>query len=430
MSETNAKNKSGKQTEIGEIPESWKVVELGDYSELITKGSSPKWQGFDYCDKGILFVRSQNVGLGRLDLSEVAYLPKEFNQKEKKSILQKNDLLINIVGASIGRVALANDIVEGGNINQAVAIARLKRGVEPFFIMAFLLALDGQFQLHKRKKDIARANLSLQDIKNLLIPLPPLPEQRAIAHVLQTIQEAKSARQREFALERECKAALMDYLFSHGTKDEPRKQTEIGEIPESWEVVRLGEATEIIMGQSPKGDTYNTDGEGEPLINGPAEFGSEYPTPVQWTSKPTKLCKDGDILFCVRGNTTGRMNIADQSYCIGRGIAAIRGSIQKSDTLFIRNLLECEIPSLYRIAIGGGSTFPNISTVHLKNYTIALPSISEQAAIAEILQACDTKITALEQEAERLDELFHAMLDELMTGQRSAVPLIDSELPN
>ena len=260
------------------------------------------------------------------------------------------------------------------------------------------------------------------------IPLPPLPEQRAIAYVLQTIQEAKAARQRELALERERKAALMDYLFSYGTKGEPHKQTEIGEIPESWEVAKLGEITEIIMGQSPKGDTYNTDGEGEPLINGPAEFGSEYPTPVQWTSKLTKLCKDGDILFCVRGNTTGRMNIADQRYCIGRGIAAIREKIQKSDTLFIRNLLEYERSSLYRIAIGGGSTFPNISTAHLKNYTVALPSISEQSQIAEILQAFDAKIAALEKEAERLDELFHAMLDELMTGQRSAVPLIDSEL--
>ena len=179
------KGEPRKQTEIGEIPESWEVVELGNYSELITKGSSPKWQGFDYCAEGIFFVRSQNVGLGRLELSEVAYLPKEFNQKEKRSVLQKNDLLINIVGASIGRAAVANDIVEGGNVNQAVAIARLKQGVEPFFVMTFLLTLGGQFQLHKQKKDIARANLSLQDIKNLLIPLPSFSEQAEIAEILQ-----------------------------------------------------------------------------------------------------------------------------------------------------------------------------------------------------------------------------------------------------
>ena len=84
-------------------------------------------------------------------------------------------------------------------------------------------------------------------VKNTIIPLPPLLEQRAIAHILQTIQEAKSTRQREIALERERKAALIDYLFSHGAKGEPRKQTEIGEIPESWEVRKLDKLYELIQ---------------------------------------------------------------------------------------------------------------------------------------------------------------------------------------
>lgn len=188
-----------------------------------------------------------------------------------------------------------------------------------------------------------------------------------------------------------------------------------GTLPENWEVARLEEATEIIMGQSPKGDTYNTDGEGEPLINGPAEFGSEYPTAVQWTSKPTKLCKGGDVLFCVRGNTTGRMNIADQRYCIGRGIAAIRGRIQKSDTLFIRNLLEYERPSLYRIAIGGGSTFPNISTAHLKNYTIPLPPLPEQRAIAHVLQTIQEAKAARQRELALERERKAALMDYLFS---------------
>ena len=77
-------------------------------------------------------------------------------------------------------------------------------------------------------------------LREFSVVCPPLLEQRAIAHVLQTLQEAKFTRQREIVLERERKAALMDYLFSHGTEGEPRKQTELGEIPESWEVVRLG----------------------------------------------------------------------------------------------------------------------------------------------------------------------------------------------
>ena len=72
-------------------------------------------------------------------------------------------------------------------------------------------------------------------LRELSVVIPSLPEQRAIASILGAIQEAKFARQKEIALERERKAALMEHLFSHGTKGEPRKQTEIGEIPESWE---------------------------------------------------------------------------------------------------------------------------------------------------------------------------------------------------
>ena len=199
-------------------------------------------------------------------------------------------------------------------------------------------------------------------------------------------------------------------------------------LPENWEVVKLGEATEIIMGQSPKGDTYNTNGEGEPLINGPAEFGSEYPTPMQWTSKPTKLCKDGDILFCVRGNTTGRMNIADQRYCIGRGIAAIRERTQKSDTLFIRNLLEYRRSSLYRIAIGGGSTFPNISTVHLKNYIVSLPPLPEQRAIAHVLQTIQDAKFARQRELALERERKAALMDYLFSYGTKVEPRKQTEI--
>ena len=413
------------------LPEHWKTEKLGQLCRVF---SGYGFKTSDYTKEGIPLIKIGNLQDGEVVINpDNDYMPESWQQKEQlqKFILKSRDILIALTGATTGKTAVVSPNLAGTFLNQRVGkIELISPDVEQDFILVAIKTRFFQEVIQQNILRSAQGNISPSSIAQIPIPLPLLPEQRAIAHVLQTIQEAKAARQRELALERERKAALMDYLFSHGTKDEPRKQTEIGEIPESWEVAKLGEITEIIMGQSPKGDTYNTDGEGEPLINGPAEFGSEYPTPVQWTSKPTKLCKDGDILFCVRGNTTGRMNIADQRYCIGRGIAAIRERIQKSSTLFIRNLLEYERSSLYRIAIGGGSTFPNISTAHLKNYTIALPSISEQSQIAEILQAFGAKIAALEKEAERLYELFHAMLDELMTGQRSAVPLIDSELLN
>ena len=82
------------------------------------------------------------------------------------------------------------------------------------------------------------------------------------------------------------------------------------------------------------------------------------------------------------------------------------------------------------LSLGRGATAKHLNVRDVKQLEIPIPSLNEQQKISEILKACDTKIAALEQEAERLDELFHAMLDELMTGKRSAVPLIDAELPN
>ena len=84
--------------------------------------------------------------------------------------------------------------------------------------------------------------------------------------------------------------------------------------------------------------------------------------------------------------------------------------------------------NLNRLQRKGGQPLITQSVIH--ELKIPLSPLPEQRAIAEILQACDAKIAALEQEAARLDELFHAMLDELMTGKRSAAPLIDAELPN
>ena len=171
---------------LPELPKSWIWIRLEHATERITKGSSPKWQGFDYVIKGIPFVRSQNVIWGKMDLSKIAHLPKEFNEKESKSILIKGDVLLNIVGASIGRSAIATKEVEGGNVNQAVAVIRLMdMGLNNTFLMNYLISADAQDRINKEKVDVARANLSLGDISNLIVPLPPEEEQSQIINEME-----------------------------------------------------------------------------------------------------------------------------------------------------------------------------------------------------------------------------------------------------
>jgi len=135
------------------------TTKLGEVSDLVTKGSSPNWQGFNYTEKGIAFVRSQNVGWGTLDLSNVAHLPAAFNEKERKSVLKTGDVLLNIVGASIGRAALATREIEGGNVNQAVAVIRLdQQRMLPKFLILSLLSPSVQATIHAEKVEVARAN--------------------------------------------------------------------------------------------------------------------------------------------------------------------------------------------------------------------------------------------------------------------------------
>ena len=157
------------------------TTKIGVVANLVTKGSSPNWQGFMYTGSGVVFVRSQNVGWGNLDLSEVAHLPPAFNEKERKSVLRTGDVLLNIVGASIGRAAVATPEIEGGNVNQAVAVIRLNQErMLPKYLMLNLLSPGTQAAIHAEKVDVARANVSLSDIKDFVILFPSLAEQGAI----------------------------------------------------------------------------------------------------------------------------------------------------------------------------------------------------------------------------------------------------------
>lgn len=172
-----------------DIPNSWTWCKLGELTKTITKGSSPKWQGVSYTDKehGILFVTSENVGAEQLLLSKEKYVGKGFNAMHPASILQKGDLLTNIVGASIGRTAVFDLDVADANINQAVCIIRLVNQNIADYVLKFLNSAVAIEMMTKKSVDSARANLSLTSVTNLLIPLPPLAEQKRIVAKLEEI---------------------------------------------------------------------------------------------------------------------------------------------------------------------------------------------------------------------------------------------------
>lgn len=173
-----------------------------------------------------------------------------------------------------------------------------------------------------------------------------------------------------------------------------------------WKPAKLLDVAEIIMGQSPSGETCN-DSEGIPLLNGPTEFTGKFPLPVQYTTDPKRFSEKGDILFCVRGSTTGKMNWSDQVYAIGRGIAAIRHKKRSTANYFIKGLIEYSLEEL--LAGATGSTFPNVSRTDLENIEILLPPLPEQEAIAEVLSSLDDKIDLLHRNNKTLEQLAETL---------------------
>lgn len=170
--------------------------------------------------------------------------------------------------------------------------------------------------------------------------------------------------------------------------------------------ITLGEMADIIMGQSPAGESCNIHGVGVPLLNGPTEFGPKHPYPNQYTVDPKKQSKKDDLLFCVRGSTTGKMNWADQPYAIGRGIAAISGKNGYPNS-FIRAVIELKLESLLIKATG--STFPNVNKELL--HTLRLPFVSPTRAqeIARIVEAIDNRISLFRDTNTTLEAIAQAL---------------------
>jgi len=173
------------------------IIKLGEVAKRITKGESPEWQGFAYQDSGPIFVRSENVLWGKLDLSKTAHISEEFHQKLSRSQLFKGDVLINLVGASIGRACVVPDTIGNANVNQAVAVISFDLGqLDSDYLIHFLLSPLTQDIIHGGKVETARPNISLGGLRKLIIPIPPLPEQLRIVAYLDSLQAKVDALKR------------------------------------------------------------------------------------------------------------------------------------------------------------------------------------------------------------------------------------------
>ncbi|WBM74387.1 restriction endonuclease subunit S [Saprospira grandis] len=200
----------------------------------------------------------------------------------------------------------------------------------------------------------------------------------------------------------------------------------IGEIPEHWEVTKMKYTNKIIMGQSPSSDDYIFEPIAQPFLQGNAEFGSKYPSPKVWCDNVNKSAEKGDILISVRA-PVGALNIANQKYGIGRGLAAIRADMHHSQYLYyyLYSLND------YLNSLGTGSTFKAISTTDVGNIVIPIIPEMEQQQIVAYLDKKTAQLDRLlglkEEKIKLLQEKRTALINQVVTkGLDRTVTMKDS----
>jgi type I restriction enzyme S subunit len=416
-------------TELGPLPEEWEVVRLGEVFEIQQgKALSPRAR---VGERKRPFLRTANVLWGRVDVSTLDEM--HFDEEEEARLaLMPGDLLM-CEGGDIGRTAIWEGQLPLVLYQNHLHRLRVAEGsIEPLFYMYWMQAawtLLGLYGGAGNKTTIP--NLSRSRLAALVVPLPPLPEQRAIAHVLRTVQRAKEATERVIGALKELKKSLMQHLFTYGAvpvyqaDQVPLKETEVGPVPEEWRVVRLGELFEIQQGKalSPKARagvrkrpflrTAN-------VLWGRVDLGVFDQMHFDEEEEARLALVPGDLLVC-EGGDIGRTAIWEGQLPLvlyQNHLHRLRAAREGVDPLFYMYWMQAAwlLLGLYGGA-GNRTTIPNLSRSRLAAFAVPVPPLSEQRAIAHVLRSLDRKIETEEARRRALEALFRSLLHHLMTAK-------------
>ncbi|MDK1335441.1 restriction endonuclease subunit S [Cronobacter turicensis] len=208
--------KSYKHTELGLIPVDWIISTIDECANKVGSGKTPSGGSSVYTEAGHPFVRSQNIGWGKLELSDIAYISDSIHKTFPGTELVENDVLLNITGASIGRCALSDFRIAGGNVNQHVCIIRLNSDkLIPKLLVELMNADIGQNQIDSFQAGGNREGLNFSQVRQLRFAIPiSLEEQNTIATILSDMDAELTALERKLAKFLDLKQGMMQQLLT------------------------------------------------------------------------------------------------------------------------------------------------------------------------------------------------------------------------
>lgn len=360
----------------------------------------------------------------------------------RSSIGQKFSRLGDIVlttKGTVGRTARIDIDTIGWVYSPQVCYFRVvdETVVHPGYLYAYMRSdrFKKQAEVLASQTDMA-PYLSLKDLAGIEIDLPPLPEQRRIAKILgdlddkielnrtmnETLEAMARALFKSWFVDFDPVRAKMEGRQPEGMDAEtaalfPDKlvESELGMIPEGWEVGKVNDEFNVLMGQSPPGTTYNQDKIGLPFYQGSVDFSFRYPKRRVYTTDPKRIANYGDTLVSVRA-PVGDINMADEKCCIGRGLAAIR---HKSGATSYTYHAMANLHPVFSDYEAGGTIFGSISKASFNLIQLICPQPRIISLYESMIGSIDNKVRRREQESLTLGELREVLLPKLISGEVS-----------
>lgn len=419
-----------------QYPEGWIVKPLQETIQCSFGGGTPSTTNPCFWNGPIPWITTAIINSEEIFLK---CFQRGITQKALDStstqLAPKGSVLIG-TRVGVGKIAVTTFDVA---INQDITAFVLKENVDAEFLAYCMKQQAMQSWFEENKRGTTIKGVARNTILNLMIPIPPLPEQRAIARALRAVQGAREARLRELALEQERKAALMEHLFTHGTRGEATKMTEIGEMPESWRIISLGE----IIIDGPQNGIYKPlelYGEGTPIIrindfnNDGCFVNLEFKRVRLAPEEATKYKVSEKDIIINRVNSLSHLGkcaliskLTDSAVFESNMMRFHVDELKIDPQFLLKYLVTNENKDRIRNIAKRAVAQSSINQGDVKSLKVPFPSVSEQQEISEVLNACDACIYALDHEARLHDELFRAMLEELMNGRLAAGALAETE---
>lgn len=408
------------------VPNEWIEDSIRSAALLITKGATPTTYGYDFVersDASIRFVGAYNCSFdGYFKSDSEKWISIEADQMLKRSRLSLGDSIICIVGNTIGSSFLVDESVLPANINQNVAVIRPDGNVlNSVYLHFWIMSPYIQWQVLQEASTQAQPSLSLKQVGEFKILLPPLPEQKKIAQILSTWDKAITTTEQLLANSQQQKKALMQQLLT-GKK---RLLDKNGvRFSGDWNALNLGE----ILSKVSNGVTYDAKNvEGLPVTRietistGKVNFNKVGFAPDEENTRRFKL-HQGDILYSHINSLEhiGRVAYFNDARPLyhGMNLLLLRTG-EKHDSLYIYYLLGSELGKKYAKSYAKSAVNQaSISTTDVKAFRFLIPNLPEQQKIAAVLSAADQEISALQQKLDALKQEKKALMQQLLTGKR------------